>query len=388
LPLRLKRRQAEGRREKLLFLLFCILSILIHGVVLVAFAGNMKFHRMSADNSKTQEAIQVETLSLPPPSAEPPSPPPSQTIPPAPASRKPPEPDQLVRKPKATPTPSARPTPALAATPKPSPSAGMPTPVPSPSPSNPSDLTPTPTPVPTQLADLPEKEVKFKKAMQDFFKAQDMDVPDELPHGFKSWEEYEKFLTDGEGFEKKALDLMKLPENTQGSEQSGSSPSSPNPESTPESGTTDASGEARKGFNPGGWFDFGRNSSNNVDAHDNFETEVERRLREANLGKFNTSLETDAPASPALPAPENVQTGELGFSYVKFIHDGMQFNARWDSAVQPELRQVDVNFYPPADPKLIKSFSLKWQPNWDKDIKVNLIPVIQLTYERQKEAQP
>jgi hypothetical protein len=380
--------QAEGRREKLLFALFCILSVLVHGVALVAFAGNVKFHKMSSETSQNQEPIQVATIEMPPPSAEPippdSPPPPSQAMP----LSQPPRPaqdDSLARRPKPTPTPNSKPTPALAATPKPSPSPSSalasPTPTPVPSPANSGE--PTPAPSPTPVSDLPEGEAKKKTAMQKFFEAQDLEVPQELPPGFKSWDEFEKFMTDGEGFEKKASDLMKLPDNTSGSENAGSgNPPQPNGSSAPDSsGSPDNSGGPRSGYNPG-WFN--GSNRNNIDPNDNFDSEEERRLRARNLGHIDTSLELDP--LPAIPLPKDWQTNDIGYHSVRFLHDDLQFFVRWESALQPQLRKAEVQYYPPANPKQTANLSLKWQEEWD-DVK-KLIGAVQLAYEQQKQAKP
>lgn len=377
--------RAEGRREKLLFLLFCILSILVHCAALVAFAGNMKFHKMSSETIQTQEPIQVATVQMPPPSAEPippdSPPPPQQITRPAPPSQ-PAQDDSLARKPKPTPLPSSKPTPTLAATPKPSPtpsaSSAMasPSPTPQPTPTQPGE--PSPAPSPTQLANLSEAEAKKKVAMQKFFEAQDLEVPQELPPGFKSWEEFETFMTDGEGFEKKANDLMKLPDNTTGSENAGSGPP---PDANSDPG--DNAGGPRMGFNPGGWFN--RSNSNNIDPQDNFESEEERRLRTRNLGHIDTSLNLDP--LPTIPYPKDVQTNDIGYHSVKFTHDQLQFFVRWESALQPQLRKAEVQFYPPANPKQTTTLSLKWQEEWDEDIK-KLVIAVQSAYERQKQSQP
>ncbi len=384
--------QAEGRREKLLFALFCILSVLVHGAALVAFAGNVKFHKMSSETAQNQEPIQVATIEMPPPSAEPippdSPPPPSQAMP----LSQPPRPaqdDSLARRPKPTPTPTLRqssvPTPSLAATPTPTPlpSAAMGSPSPTPLPSPAISGEPTPAPSPTQVADLPEAEAQKKTAMQKFFEAQDLEVPQELPPGFKSWEEFEKFMTDGEGFEKKASDLMKLPDNTSGSENAGSG-TQPQPKgsSAPDnSGSPDNSGGPRSGYNPG-WFN--GSNRNNIDPNDNFDSEEERRLRARNLGHIDTSLEL-APL-PAIPLPKDWQTNDIGYHSVKFLHDGLQFFVRWESALQPQLRKADIQYYPPANPKQTATLSLKWQEEWE-DVK-KLIGAVQLAYEQQKQAKP
>jgi len=219
--------------------------------------------------------------------------------------------------------------------------------------------------------------------MQKFFEAQDLEVPQELPPGFKSWEEFEKFMTDGEGFEKKAQSFMVLPENTSGSENAGGgSPQPANGSPIPDNSATDNSGGARTGFNPGGWFN--RSNSNNIDPNDNFESEEERRLRARNLGHIETSLELDP--LPAIPLPKDWQTNDIGYHSVKFLHDDLQFFVRWESALQPQLRKAEIQYYPPANPKQSRSLSLKWQEEWE-DVK-KLIGAVQLTYEQQKQAKP
>lgn len=376
--------QAEGRREKLLFALFCILSVLVHCAALVAFAGNVKFHKMSSETAQNQEPIQVATIEMPPPSAEPippDSPPPSQAMP----LSQPPRPaqdDSLARRPKPTPTPNSKPTPALAATPKPSPSpsSALASPTPSPLPSPVNSAEPTPAPSPTPVSDLPESEAKAKNEIENYFKSQGNDVPEKLPYGYKSWEDYKTQLAT---FDEDAKKYMTLPDNTSGSENAGSgNPPQPNGSSAPDSsGSPDNSGGPRSGYNPG-WFN--GSNRNNIDPNDNFDSEEERRLRARNLGHIDTSLELDP--LPAIPLPKDWQTNDIGYHSVRFLHDDLQFFVRWESALQPQLRKAEVQYYPPANPKQTANLSLKWQEEWD-DIK-KLIGAVQLAYEQQKQAKP
>ena len=61
--------------------------------------------------------------------------------------------------------------------------------------------------------------------------------------------------------------------------------------------------------------------------------------------------------------------------------------AGWESALQPQLRKAEIQFYPPANPKQTTTLSLKWQEEWDEDIK-KLVIAVQSAYERQKQGQP
>ncbi len=362
-------------------MLFCILSLLLHLGVLVAFAGSIKMQRISSENMENKDPIQVSTVRMPPPAPESPPPepetPPSQTPPRAPTA-----PDALSR-PRPVVTPTPRPTPLLAK-PSPSPSGALasptPTPLVSPTPSaSPAPTLSSPTPQPSPSENLAPAEAQAKQSIQDFMKAQGTEVPDKLPQGFKSWEDYQKFLIS---FDENAARLMVLPGNTAGSEQASSAPASgatPAPGQVP----TDNSGSGNSGG--GGWFDWVKNEKQ-PQAFDTREADRQLEATRQRLNDLTRPLELPEASPP--PLPEKWETGSLGFSYVNFKYEQLQFRARWDSAVQEDVREVDVSYYPPAAPKDVQTFKLKWQPAWTQDIR-GLISAIQIAYTQQlKKTQP
>lgn len=375
--------RSEAKREKLLFLLFCILSFLLHSILLIAFAGNLKFHKMSAQTLENQDAIQVETVNIPPPSPEAPPeslPPTRQPLPRPPET---PEPDALVRN-QPKPTPTALPTPILnkpSATPLPQASASIkPQVTPSPALPSPSAL-PNPQASPTQLADLPPAEAQAKKSIQDFMKEQGTEAPETLPQGFTSWEEYQKFLVS---FDENAKKFMTLPGHTTGSDQAGHSASS-SPPSPGNQADSPNQGEPREGYRTG-LLDFWLNNGAQEPGRNrqNFDIgETENKLNSGQERLRDLTRELELPAASAPPLPEKWETGSLGFSYVRFNYDQLRFQARWDAEVQESVREVDVNYYPPTAPKEIQSFKLKWNPAWSTDIK-GLISAIQTIYEQKK----
>jgi len=324
---------------------------------------------------EAQDPIQVETVNLPPQSPPPPETEPQKTEP-APPTQK--GEDLIAKKPKPTPTPSAKPSPALA---KPSPT---PMPTPSPSASELSKPSPSPeaspTPIPSPTANLPEGEAQRKQAVQKYFADQDLEMPEELPPGFKSWEDYEKFLTDGEGFEKKANDMMRLPENTTGSENASGNPS---PNSSPASGSPGENTGGREGSRLG----FLDRLFGEQDQPQNFDTNATEKDLDSSRDRLRDLAKLDISHLPPPKPATNISSGNLGFEYIRFDHDQLRFQARWDPDVQPELRQTDINYYPPNDPGQIKSFSLKWQPQWEGD-QNQLITSVQIQYERLKRNKP
>ncbi|MEZ0371302.1 MAG: hypothetical protein ACAI44_19565, partial [Candidatus Sericytochromatia bacterium] len=302
-----------------MFVLFVVLSILVHVFLLIAMAsssGGKVAHRQRKD----METMKVAAVNLPPekpPSMEPPSPPP-QT----------PRPDRIIPKPlphkptqKPISTATPRPNP-LKPTPAPTPVA---TPIPGP--------TPTPNPVPTPSG-LSEREQFAKNDVMEAMKSQGVDVSQitELPPGFKNWEEYAKFLDDG--YEEKAWKAGLLPENTKGPD--GTPPPDPNatpnpnatpvdPNATPDPNVTadpNASGNPDDG-NPG-WSLFPNHSSSEPSSEPDQLDEFEHR---------NIEVPTDLNLNPSSePLPQDYKLGDLGaFKYIQFDYDGRTFKGQWST---------------------------------------------------------
>lgn len=353
----------------------------IHGFALIVFSSHFKFQKISAQTLENQEAIRVETVNLPPPSsANPPeSPPPTR----APLLQAPPssEPEPLVRrKPNPTPTPTSQPSPSSLPTPSPTPetsTSAKPQATPSPLLTASPSISPSPQPTPTYLADLPPAEAQAKKSIQDFMKIQGVEVPEELPQGFKTWQEYQSFLLS---FDENAKKLMTLPEHTSGSDQAGNSSaasSSPNNQQKP----SDQEG-LRRGARLLDFLLGQQESGANQQNFDTSDTENKLNIGQQRLRELTGELVLPTPSS-ALPLPEKWETGSLGFSYVRFTYDQLRFQVRWDDAVQEQVREVYVNHYPATNPKAIQSFKLKWNPDWGQDIK-KLISAVLMVYEQKK----
>lgn len=378
----------------------------------------------ASEQQSMEQSIQIEQVTLPP--QRPPDVPPEE-VPPdfqqAP-SEDIPEPDAIAMAtpvparptptplPTQTPSVSNTPSPQSSPTPAPTPTPGVtaePTPVPQPSPS--AAPSPTPTPdasasLPPQFANLPEKEQEAAKSLKKYLEEQNLDLPEELPFGFESWEDYNKFLNSD--YNSQAKDLAKLPDPTKGSDggaASGADSSQPSADPGTNGtgdGTTDGNGDG-SGKSSGSWFSIPGAKKPRFDTNLNADD-----LKKPNLnGDFdsdgnlfgNKSLDDlsktrdlqfdpDAPLVVPTPTPiplPSVLQGDIGdlLMYLSFKYDGNTFKAQWSSEAERN-KKVTVQYYPIGKPEGLKGFDMPWVPAFEEDPKQNITQAALQVYERRK----
>lgn len=365
-----------------------------------------------------EDPIQVQAVNIPP-SPPPASPeydygetetPPAPLPDPVPAPEQPQPEAQLAEAPAPinTPIPQPRPTP----TPTPQPSTppsqdnedALPSASPGPEPSAAQSSEPA-SPEPSasvQLADLPPAEQEAKEKVSELLKNQGVDVPEELPFGFKSWGEYQEFMV---GYEQEAKRLGQLPTNTQGSDggvADGSTPENNN-SATPEEGTPrggvrfgnfgqdlDKASRNIRRFDPSLDNPFGYQPRINTELDirtDRFDdgnglTEEEKALERArrNLGQLDLDLSTPSPSPIPLPPYE---TGDLGaMQYLTLNYDSLTFRVQWSADNSPD-KKINARYYPPRQPSNIQILELPWRSEWDNNLPALVQAVLQ-AYEARK----
>jgi len=370
LPVRFKKQQQEKRREKLVFALFVFLSLVFHGVILIAFAANVPVRSPGGEMMDAGNTIQVEPVIIPPTPPDPPpslaaEPPPSAL--PEPVTPKPPAPPNEAA-PVATPVPSARPTPQPLPSPTPQRSVepgeleSFPEELPEP------ELTPSPA-TPDQIADLPPSEQAAKDVVSKLLEEQGLEKPTELPFGFNSWEEYEKMMV---GYEDEARRLGVLPSNTQGSENTNPNLPSSDPNLDPNAQPGDAN-TPRSGFR----YDNLETNHNPFHRPSRAETELDENIR-----RLRDLANLPVPTPTPIPLPDYT-TGDLGaFLNVTFSYDNLTFRVRWETALSSE-KKVTAQYYPRNQPSQIQTLELPWREEWAQNTPALVQAVLQ-AYEAQK----
>lgn len=385
-----------------------MLSLLIHLLLLVGFASHYQFKALQAQASDTDQAMTIETVNLQP---ESPPPPPSEA---PPMPEPPPSPDQLAERPIATPAPQPAATPVPAPTPTPTPE---PTPIPpGPSPNVVATPTPEPTPTPTpdpdalppQFANLNEHEKTAGRYLKKYLADQNLELPDQLPFGFKTWEDYAKFINND--YEEKAYKLGQLPSDTRGVDQPPQGEASPNPNASeqpgdnPQPASSGSSGfhfndvdrslnQGEKKLKKGGFWNFGPfkqepklNTDLNIRTdrfHDDaVDPDKELDAAQKRLRDLDLSL---GPTPSPIPIPD-YNLGDLGaFLYLNFERGGLQFKLQWQKD-QAENSDLSAQYYSPQEPGKFKLLPLKWKTEWQQDPKALVRAIIQAYEDQQKAA--
>lgn len=378
-------------------------------MILIAVASSSAFQPLNAQMMDAEDPIQVQAVNLPPspPPASPeydyaepealpePAPPPEPIQPPPEVAEAP--------APVSTPTPRPQPTPTPTPQPSAPPDAGTEAPQPSATPSPDTSAEP-PSPEPSasvQVADLPPAEQTAKDSVAELLKNQGLDVPEELPFGFKSWGEYQEFMV---GYEQEAKRLGQLPSNTQGSEASAgeSTPEnngSPAPDgNTPRNGIRfgnfgqdlDKASRNIRRFDPSLDNPFGYQPRINTEldirtdrfGDDQGLTEEEKALERArrNLGQLDLDLSVPSPTPIPLP---HYETGDLGaLQYLTFTYDQLTFRVQW-SAEDNADKKVNARYFPPSQPSQIQTLELPWRSEWENNTQALVQAVLQ-AYEARK----
>ncbi len=393
----------------------------------------------AGDQQSMEQSIQIEQVTLPP--QTPPEAPPDE-VPPdfqePPPAQEAPDPDAYAMatpvpavptptpQPKTTPipAPTATPQPEATPSPAPTPSPGVtaaPSAAPSSAPSPTAAPSPTPTPdarfadLPPQFASLPESEKVAAKVLKKYLEDQNLEIPEELPFGFDSWEAYAKYINSD--YEAEARRLGTLPDATKGSDGGPVSGQTPDPNANNgENGSSNGSANNGAGNGNGDGNGNGSGSGSgfkfrlpgvkksprfdeNLNADDLKNPDLNGDLdREGSL--FNNSslddltktrdLDFDSRLSVPSPTPiplPPVDTGDIGgmLLYLNFKYDGQVFRAQWPSEAQ-EGKKVMVQYQRPNDSSTQKGFDMPWVPEFEADHR-NIAQAILQIYERRKKQQ-
>lgn len=397
---------------------------MLQGVLLVVIAANIEVNsgeKSAGDQQSMEQSIQIEQVTLPP--QLPPEGPPEE-VPPDFSQQQPieeiPEPDAIAlatpaptqpSPPIQTPTPAVSPSPQSSPTPAPTPSPGAtakPTPqaiaslMPSPTPGP----TPTPDPseaLPPQFANLPEPQKEAARSLKKYLEKQGLELPEELPPGFKDWAHYNEFINDD--YNNKAKNLAKLPDPTKGSD-SGAAPDNTNttdPSTSPEANNANGTGDGvGSGKGGGAWFSIPGSKKNprfdgNLNADDIKSRNLDGNFEEDSTLFGNKPLDDlakvrdfkfdpNAPLSVPKPTPiplALLKSGDVGlFMYISFEYDGNKFKAQWPSETIKN-KKVTVQYYPPANPSQGKGFDMPWVTEFAEDHN-NIAQAALQIYERRK----
>lgn len=423
------RQRQERKRERLVFVLFVLLSVLVHVFLLAMILSNVSSKpRMS----RMPRPDQLVVVPVDPVNLQPSKPPPTPEATPASESEQiRPRRNQLAQVPVPTPTPvmTPIPTPLPPPTPQPTP---IPTPLPGSSPSpqpTPTALpsvapTPKPTPLPSvtpqptamptpspsaQVAALPPKEQAAKNEIQKFFKDSGMEVPDKVPYGYKSWDDFaQKVLSpDWEEKARVAGTLNYNPTQGSGGGASGQPSGAPNDNASPDPHASGAPSGDGQG-NGSGW-SFGNNDfsfpgtdklnqyadvdPNNPlsrpDIKDPFQDNPLQGDR-SDVDKFNdhqinpndfTHLN---PGPGARPLQLDYRTTDTG---VTFEYDGNTFFADFPpEAMRAQPGQMlKVKYNPSRSADTSHHFDLTWQPQWADRVNDAILAVV-TRYNQDKQA--
>lgn len=390
----------------------------------------------AGDQQSMEQSIQIEQVTLPP--QTPPEAPPDE-VPPdfqePPPAQEAPDPDAYAMAtpvpavPTPTPQPETTPIPAPTATPQPeatpspapTPSPGMtaePSVAPSSAPSPTAAPSPTPTPdarfadLPPQFANLPESEKVAAKVLKKYLEDQNLEIPEELPFGFDSWEAYAKYINSD--YEAEARRLGTLPDSTKGSDGGPVSGQTPDPNANGENGSSNSasngsgngSGDGNaNGSGSGGGFKFrlpGVKKSprfdENLNADDlknpDLNGDLDRESSLFNNGSLDDLTKTrdlnfdsnlSVPRPTPIPLPP-VETGDIGMLlYLRFEYDGQVFRAQWPAEDVGD-KVVSVQYAPPNKPGLQKNFDMPWVAEFAADHR-NIAQAALQIYERRKKQQ-
>lgn len=404
------RQKQERRREKLVFVLFIVLSLVFHAVLLLFIASGSSLPAKKAHH-KDMTAIKVAPVNLPPskpPSEEPP--PESQTPPSTP-------PSSQAWTPPPTPKPKDKPKDKPITRPNSSPKPQI-TPIPTPTPS----ILATPR-VPTQEEIAKKKEELAKKVLTDYLKKEKLeeffDLKDKnllAQKGYKSYEDWVKDLSpeyqaqlkkESEAYWASRFGANRDTGFAENTSSSSSASPSPNTSEDPASPGPEVSGDPNgdpNGTGKGGGFNlpglnFNLNINNKFDEFDpltnpnlknltdkDIETDplknAENGLNDKQLNDKDFKLKIQPPTASANPLKIDYKENTFG---LLFFHDGYDFRANYPTEMSPKLT---VSYYPHGSrpQETSQGFELDWVVEWATN-KNSLVAAVVAQYEALKKEQ-